>query len=212
MRNSWRREAPIRSTGRWMTKRRRSPSTTRSGTTGKPKGVHVHPPRRVPQQPGRAARTRMSSTSVYLWTLPMFHCNGWCYPWAVTAIGGTHVCLRKLDPAVVWQLIREQGVTHFCAAPTVLIALVNHPDGAAGTAGAPADHLHRRGAALADDHRPGRGARGRDHPRLWPDGGLRPLHGLRVAVALERSPRRRNRPGSRPARASATSSPTTCAS
>jgi fatty-acyl-CoA synthase len=57
----------------------------------------------------------------------MFHCNGWCYPWAVTAIGATHLCLRKPDPARVWQLIREAGVTHFCAAPTVLIALANHP-------------------------------------------------------------------------------------
>jgi fatty-acyl-CoA synthase len=69
----------------------------------------------------------MSSDSVYLWTLPMFHCNGWCYPWAVTAIGGTHVCMRKLEPEVVWRLVVSAGVTHFCAAPTVLIALVNHP-------------------------------------------------------------------------------------
>jgi fatty-acyl-CoA synthase len=69
----------------------------------------------------------MSPDSVYLWTLPMFHCNGWCYPWAVTGIGATHVCLRKLEPGRVWELIRTGGVTHFCAAPTVLIALVNHP-------------------------------------------------------------------------------------
>jgi fatty-acyl-CoA synthase len=57
----------------------------------------------------------------------MFHCNGWCYPWAVTALGATHVCLRRFDAAEAWRLVRTQGVTHFCAAPTVLIALVNHP-------------------------------------------------------------------------------------
>jgi fatty-acyl-CoA synthase len=69
----------------------------------------------------------MTSDSVYPWTLPMFHCNGWCYPWAVTAIGATHLCLRRLDPGAVWKLIRTAGVTHFCAAPTILISLVNHP-------------------------------------------------------------------------------------
>jgi fatty-acyl-CoA synthase len=99
-----------------------------SGTTGKPKGVMYTHRGAYLNSLGELLETRMSSESVYLWTLPMFHCNGWCYPWAVTAIGGTHVCLRKLDPAAVWALIREEGVTHFCAAPTVLIALVNHPD------------------------------------------------------------------------------------
>lgn len=99
-----------------------------SGTTGQPKGVMYTHRGAYLNSLGELLETRMSSTSVYLWTLPMFHCNGWCYPWAVTAIAGTHVCLRKLDPAMVWQLIRERGVTHFCAAPTVLIALVNHPD------------------------------------------------------------------------------------
>ncbi|MCC7022549.1 MAG: long-chain-fatty-acid--CoA ligase [Thermomicrobiales bacterium] len=99
-----------------------------SGTTGKPKGVMYTHRGAYLNSLGELLETRMTSESVYLWTLPMFHCNGWCYPWAVTAIGGTHVCLRKLDPAAVWELIREEGVTHFCAAPTVLIALVNHPD------------------------------------------------------------------------------------
>jgi fatty-acyl-CoA synthase len=66
--------------------------------------------------------------SVYLWTLPMFHCNGWIFPWAVTAAGATHVCLRKLDPARVLELIERERVTHFCAAPTVLVSLANHPD------------------------------------------------------------------------------------
>ena len=71
---------------------------------------------------GELLETRMTSDSVYLWTLPMFHCNGWCYPWAVTAIGGTHVCLRKFDAGA--RLAADStstGVTHFCGAPTVLI-------------------------------------------------------------------------------------------
>jgi len=67
---------------------------------------------------------------VYLWTLPMFHCNGWCFPWTVTAKAGTHVCLRRVDPEKILQLIREQGVTHMCGAPIVLNALLNVPESA----------------------------------------------------------------------------------
>jgi fatty-acyl-CoA synthase len=69
----------------------------------------------------------MSPDSVYLWTLPMFHCNGWCFPWAVTAVGGRHVALRTLDPDLVWQLIDEEGVTHYSGAPTVQLMIINHP-------------------------------------------------------------------------------------
>ena len=98
-----------------------------SGTTGRPKGVMYTHRGAYLNSLVELLETRMTSDSVYLWTLPMFHCNGWCYPWAVTAIGATHVCLRKLDPEAVWRLVAEQGVTHFCAAPTVLIGLVNHP-------------------------------------------------------------------------------------
>jgi fatty-acyl-CoA synthase len=98
-----------------------------SGTTGRPKGVMYTHRGAYLNSLGELLETRMSSSSVYLWTLPMFHCNGWCYPWAVTAIGGTHVCMRKLEPETVWRLVKSAGVTHFCAAPTVLIALVNHP-------------------------------------------------------------------------------------
>ncbi len=98
-----------------------------SGTTGRPKGVMYTHRGAYLNSLGELLETRMSSDSVYLWTLPMFHCNGWCYPWAVTAIGATHVCLRKLEPSAVWGLVRDTGVTHFCAAPTVLIALANHP-------------------------------------------------------------------------------------
>jgi fatty-acyl-CoA synthase len=67
---------------------------------------------------------------VYLWTLPMFHCNGWCFPWAVMAVSGTHIWLRQADPTLTWRLFTEEGVTHYNAAPTVQTALVNHPDAA----------------------------------------------------------------------------------
>jgi fatty-acyl-CoA synthase len=66
--------------------------------------------------------------SVYLWTLPMFHCNGWTFTWAVTAACATHVCLRKVDPALVYPMIRDHGVTHMCGAPVVLTMLINVPD------------------------------------------------------------------------------------
>src|SRR5699024_5879183 len=70
---------------------------------------------------------RHTNDSVYLWTLPMFHCNGWCTPWAITAIGGRHVCLREVRGDRIWELIREQGVTHLNAAPTVLTAIMTSP-------------------------------------------------------------------------------------
>ena len=76
---------------------------------------------------GNALAFRLSHDTVYLWTLPMFHCNGWCYTWAVTAAGGTHVCLRAVDPARIFQLIDRHGVTHLCGAPVVLNTLIHAP-------------------------------------------------------------------------------------
>jgi fatty-acyl-CoA synthase len=67
-----------------------------------------------------AYHTRLSADAAYLWTLPMFHCNGWCFTWAVTAAGATHVCLRSIVPAQIWDLLHTEGITHFSAAPTVL--------------------------------------------------------------------------------------------
>jgi fatty-acyl-CoA synthase len=99
-----------------------------SGTTGQPKGVvYTHRGAHL-NALAEVIHSRHRNGSVYLWTLPMFHCNGWCTPWGVTAIGGRHVCLRAIDPGLIWKLIDEQGVTHFNAAPTVLISLANHPD------------------------------------------------------------------------------------
>ena len=101
-----------------------------SGTTGHPKGVMYSHRGANLNALAMAAQGGLDSDAVFLWTLPMFHCNGWCYPWAVTAVGGVHLMLRTLEPDTVWRHIREDGVTHFNAAPTVLIGLVNHPDAA----------------------------------------------------------------------------------
>ena len=101
-----------------------------SGTTGNPKGVMYSHRGANLNALAMAAQAGLDSDAVFLWTLPIFHCNGWCFPWAVTAVGGVHVMLRSLDPALVWRRIRDDGVTHFNAAPTVLIGLVNHPDAA----------------------------------------------------------------------------------
>jgi fatty-acyl-CoA synthase len=98
-----------------------------SGTTAQPKGVMYHHRGAYLQALAMAMQLGITSDSVYLWTLPMFHCNGWCFPWAVTAMGGVHLCLRKLEPATIWRHLRESGVTHLCAAPTVLTMTVWDP-------------------------------------------------------------------------------------
>jgi fatty-acyl-CoA synthase len=98
-----------------------------SGTTGRPKGVVYHHRGTFLEACGNIMAWAMPAHPVYLWTLPMFHCNGWCFPWSVTAMGGTHVCLRAVDPAQIFPLIVEHGVTHMCGAPTVLTMLVSAP-------------------------------------------------------------------------------------
>jgi fatty-acyl-CoA synthase len=98
-----------------------------SGTTGRPKGVMYTHRGAYLNALAEAHHARLETGSVYLWTLPMFHCNGWCFPWAVTAAAATHVCLRQVDPAEVWRLIDEERVTHLCGAPTVLVMLASDP-------------------------------------------------------------------------------------
>ena len=101
-----------------------------SGTTGNPKGVVYHHRGAYLNALGNALALGLRDDSVYLWTLPMFHCNGWTYTWAVTAMGGTHVCLRKVDPPLIFELIERHGVTHMCGAPIVLNTLIHAPQSA----------------------------------------------------------------------------------
>jgi fatty-acyl-CoA synthase len=115
-----------------------------SGTTGRPKGVMYTHRGAYLSALGNAIEVGMGYETKYLWTLPMFHCNGWTFPWAVTAIAGTHVCLRKVEPARIWELFESEGITHYCAAPTVQIGIVNdeaahelETDVTAAIAGAP---------------------------------------------------------------------------
>jgi fatty-acyl-CoA synthase len=100
-----------------------------SGTTGQPKGVVYTHRGAYLNSLGTAISFGLGRSAVYLWTLPMFHCNGWCFTWAVTAVGGRHVCLLKVEPGTVLDLIATQKITHFCAAPVVLNTLLNHPSG-----------------------------------------------------------------------------------
>jgi 3-(methylthio)propionyl---CoA ligase len=98
-----------------------------SGTTGDPKGVVYHHRGAFLNAMGNALTFGLGPRSVYLWTLPMFHCSGWTYTWAVTAVGGTHVCLRRVDPALIFPAIRDHRVTHMCGAPIVMTMLVHAP-------------------------------------------------------------------------------------
>ncbi len=94
-----------------------------SGTTGLPKGVMYHHRGAYLNALGEQLEFETNSNSVYLWTLPMFHCDGWCFTWGITAMGATHVCLRKVVPEEIYQVIETEKVSHLCAAPTILIGM-----------------------------------------------------------------------------------------
>ena len=96
-----------------------------SGTTGNPKGVVYSHRGAYLNALGNVLVWGMRQHPVYLWTLPMFHCNGWCFPWTVTAQAGTHVCLRRVEPAAIYEAIEREGVTHMCGAPVVMNMLLN---------------------------------------------------------------------------------------
>jgi fatty-acyl-CoA synthase len=98
-----------------------------SGTTGRPKGVQYTYRGAYLNALNEVIVAGLSPDSVYLWTLPMFHCNGWCFPWAVTAVAARHVALRAVDPDLIWRLIDGEGVTHYNGAPTVQLMIINHP-------------------------------------------------------------------------------------
>ncbi len=133
-----------------------------SGTTGNPKGVVYHHRGAHLNALNHILAWGMPRHTVYLWTVPMYHCNGWCFPWTIAALAGTNVCLRKVDPEVIFRLIKAHRVTHFCGAPIVHSALLGAPEAAwagvdqrlyAFVAGAPPpiatlEAMERRGVGL----------------------------------------------------------------
>jgi fatty-acyl-CoA synthase len=99
-----------------------------SGTTGNPKGVVFHHRGAALISYGDVIASRMGQHPVYLWTLPMFHCNGWCFPWAISVVAGTHICLRWVRAKAMYDALAEHKVTHLCGAPIVMSTLINAPD------------------------------------------------------------------------------------
>jgi fatty-acyl-CoA synthase len=98
-----------------------------SGTTGNPKGVVTHHRGAYLNAASNVITWSLPQHATYLWTLPMFHCNGWCFPWTMALVAGTNVCLRRVDPALIYPMIREHHVTHLCGAPIVYSMLINAP-------------------------------------------------------------------------------------
>ncbi|KAB2582110.1 hypothetical protein BS297_27200 [Rhodococcus erythropolis] len=99
-----------------------------SGTTGNPKGAIYQHRGAYLQSLAMAFRAKLDTSSRYLWTLPIFHANGWCFPWAVTAAGGLHHCLDKVNPTEIWMALRKNGISHMCTEPRVLAMLADAPD------------------------------------------------------------------------------------
>ena len=126
-----------------------------SGTTGRPKGVMTNHRGAYLHALGVIAEARLTPRSSYLWTLPMFHCNGWAYPWAVTAMGAKHVCLPKVEAKPIWKALTKEGVTHLCAAPTVLTTIVGADEAE------PLDEPVCRSSSAARRPRPRCSSRGR---------------------------------------------------
>ena len=164
-----------------------------SGTTGNPKGVVYHHRGAYLLAHGNVLTGSMPKHAVYLWTLPMFHCNGWCFPWSMSVVAGTHVCLRWVRQKPVWDALADHGVTHLCGAPIVMSTILSTP-------AADRRQLDRRSSSSPPPRRRPRRcsprmARSRlqRHPSLRPDRDLRPRRGQRVEGGM--GPPRRRRPG-----------------
>ena len=158
-----------------------------SGTTGNPKGVVYSHRGATLSAYGNATQWALGIHPVYLWTLPMFHCNGWCFPWTLALVAGTSVCLRRASAKTIYDALADHGVTHMCGAPIIMQFIIG-----ATRRGAPAArpqgrvHDRRRAAAGRRAGGAGEGELPR-HPRLRPDRGLRPGDDLLVARGLGRA-------------------------
>ena len=162
-----------------------------SGTTGDPKGVVYHHRGAHLLALGNIVTCGMAKHPVYLWTLPMFHCNGWCFPWSISVVAGTHVCLRAVRAAAMYDAIANHKVTHLCGAPIVMATLLNAPDGREEAAAARGGVLHRRRAAARGRARRDEGGGLQRHASLRPDRMLRPGGGERLACRMGRAAARR---------------------
>ncbi len=162
-----------------------------SGTTGDPKGVVYHHRGAYLTALGNVLTGDMGRHPVYLWTLPMFHCNGWCFPWSISVNAGTHVCLRQVRAGQIYELMAEHGVTHLCGAPIVMSTLAQRERIGKEAAEASRALLYRRRAAAAGGARRHEGRRIRSHASLWTDRNLWPRRRQRMAGRLGFARRRR---------------------
>ena len=131
---------------------------------------------------GVIAEAQLDTRTAYLWTLPMFHCHGWAFTWAVTAMGGEHRCLARFDAGRVWAMLAAGEVSHLCGAPTVLTMLAADP--AATPAAAAGEGVRGRRAAVTRAAARGRGAGHAGHPPLRPDRDLRADRRVRLAAGV----------------------------
>ena len=158
-----------------------------SGTTGDPKGVVYHHRGAYLLAMANVITCAMAKHPVYLWTLPMFHCNGWCFPWTLSVVAGTHVCLRAVRAAPIYDAIATHKVTHLCGAPIVMSTLLNAPEAGAKAAAARRRVRHRRGAAAGIRARGDEVGGLQRHPCLRPDRDLRSGERQRLAPRMERA-------------------------